>query len=306
MRIDQRNNGAVGSAAAYTIDRWKYVPSVANKISWGRNAGSPSSGPPGFPYWLGFATATSYTPTTSDLFCVQQGIEADMLGDLAWGAAGAQAVTLSFWAYDQLAGTYSGAIRNGDGTRSYPFTFPLAAGVWTKCAITIPGDTGGTWTLSGNGPGILLTFDLGGGSANRAPANAWVSGNFVGASGAANPVAALGTFAVTGVKLEIGSVATPYNRQSLAKSMADCQRYYQQAPSIYNFGAGVNGAQFNMSWPTRVTMRASPTLTVNFSQSNGLTSPTIAQVDADSFRVNGAMNTTSYGVIFSFTASAEL
>ena len=32
---------------------------------------------------------------------------------------------------------------------------------------------------------------------------------------------------MTGVKLEIGSVATPFNRQSPAKSMADCQRYYR-------------------------------------------------------------------------------
>ena len=47
-------------------------------------------------------------------------------------------------------------------------------------------------------------------------------------TGSVNVVATNGaTFYVTGVKLEIGSVATPFNRQSLAKSMADCQRYYQ-------------------------------------------------------------------------------
>ena len=52
----------------------------------------------------------------------------------------------------------------------------------------------------------------------------------MGATGTASIVATNGAgFYVTGVKLEIGSVATPYNRQSLAKSMADCQRYYQKA-----------------------------------------------------------------------------
>ena len=52
--------------------------------------------------------------------------------------------------------------------------------------------------------------------------------NYIGATGAVSVVATNGaSFNVTGVKLEIGSVATPYNRQSLAKSMADCQRYYQ-------------------------------------------------------------------------------
>ena len=45
-------------------------------------------------------------------------------------------------------------------------------------------------------------------------------------------------FYVTGVKLEIGNVATPYNRQSLAKSMADCQRYYQSlAPGMRGYTA---------------------------------------------------------------------
>ena len=53
-------------------------------------------------------------------------------------------------------------------------------------------------------------------------------GIIVGATGAVSVVATNGaSFNMTGVKLEIGTVATPFNRQSLAKSMADCQRYYQ-------------------------------------------------------------------------------
>ena len=54
-------------------------------------------------------------------------------------------------------------------------------------------------------------------------------GKFIGVTGSVSIVATSGaTFNLTGVKLEIGSVATPFNRQSLAKSMADCQRYYYQ------------------------------------------------------------------------------
>ena len=77
---------------------------------------------------------------------------------------------------------------------------------------------------------VLCRFDLGSGANLRGPANAWASGNLYGATGAVNVIGTNGaTFYLTGVKLEIGSVATPFNRQSLAKSMADCQRYYQQA-----------------------------------------------------------------------------
>ena len=49
-------------------------------------------------------------------------------------------------------------------------------------------------------------------------------------------------FLITGVKLEIGSVATPFNRQSLAKSMADCQRYY-------SIGAALATGYITVSWP---------------------------------------------------------
>ena len=58
---------------------------------------------------------------------------------------------------------------------------------------------------------------------------AWASANFIGANWRGTTLSPTNgaNFYLTGVKLEIGSVATPFNRQSLAKSMADCQRYYQ-------------------------------------------------------------------------------
>ena len=228
MRIDQRNAGAAGTASAYTVDRWQYVGAQASKISWQRSSSGPVNF--GFPYALWLNSTSAYTPLAGDYFFFNQPIEADMITDFAWGTPQAQPVTLSFWAWCSLAGTLSGAIRNGTTpTRSYLFTFSLpTASTWTKIVVTIPGDTGGTWLASGNGVGLYLRFDLGSGSTYRGAAGFWANGDYMGVTGAQSIVATNGaTFYVTGVKLEIGSVATPFNRQSLAKSMADCQRYYQ-------------------------------------------------------------------------------
>ena len=90
-----------------------------------------------------------------------------MVGDLAFGAAGAQPVTLSFLALSNQTGTFGGALNSGGGSsgRSYPFTYSIpVANIWTKIAITIPGDTAGTWTMKGNATGLIVIFDLGSGS----------------------------------------------------------------------------------------------------------------------------------------------
>jgi hypothetical protein len=262
MRIDQRGvaSGAGGTAAGYTIDRWQYSGIQAGKGTWTR----PNVACPGFPYALMFTSSSAYAVVNNDIFLFLQNIEADMISDFAWGTPNAQPVTLSFWAYSSLIGTFSGGIRNLAIQRAYPFTYSIStANTWTKISVTIPGDTVGAWPLSGNGIGATLGFSLGAGTGTySAPANVWGSTYALAAPGAVSVVGTNGAiFQITGVKLEIGSVATPFNRQSLAKSMADCQRYYQtlgQAMLVSGYSAAGNNLYFPMPFP--VVMRAAPTV----------------------------------------------
>jgi hypothetical protein len=278
-RIDQRNAGASGTANGYTVDRWVYSGSQASKGSWGRNIGGPSL-PSGFPYCLGFVSSSAYTLLASDTFAFDQAIEADMISDFAWGTPNAQLVTLSFWFIASASGTFSGSICNYAATRSYPFIFSLPVSAWTKFVITIPGDTAGSWVTSGNGGGLHVRFDLGCGSTYRAAAGAWVAGNFVGVNGAVSIVATNGAYCyVTGVKLEVGSVATAFNRQSLAKSMADCQRYYQVLTGLQLGGNAINaGANTTQSIILSPPMRASPTCTQGSLSYGNATSASTAAV----------------------------
>ena len=265
MRIDQRNNGASGTATGYTADRWIYNGSQASKGTWQRSPGALSAS--GFTYWLAFTSSSAYTPLAADSFVFAQSIEADMVSDFSFGAAAAQSIALSFWIASSLTGQFGGSIRNYAGTRSYPFSFSLpVANTWTRIAIVIPGDTTGTWVMFGNAGALIVSFDLGAGANFRAAAGAWVAGNITGATGDVNVVATNGaTISLTGVKLEVGSVATPYPRQSLAKSMADCQRYYQRiggSASTDFFVQCYQVAGQNLATTLTIQqMRAAPTVT---------------------------------------------
>jgi hypothetical protein len=265
MRIDQRNGGASGTAInAYTADRWKFWAVAASKGSWRQ---TPGATVPGFPYCLGFTSSSAYALVAGDYFLFGQFIEAEMISDFAFGTANAQPITLSFWAYSSLGGTFGGTITNSAQNRSYPFSYALVAATWTKVVITIPGDTTGTWSLTGVGSGLALYFAFGVGTTYSAPsANSWQAGTYFAPTGSVSVVGTNGaTFYVTGVKLEVGSVATPYNRQSLAKSMADCQRYFQKlggsiVADILLQGnataAGANGPGSSIGY---APMRAAPT-----------------------------------------------
>jgi hypothetical protein len=309
MRIDQRNNGASGTATTtYTVDRWYYGANQAAKGTWQRGSGPMVFG---VPYCLSFVSSSAYVALATDNFRFEQSIEADMVSDFAWGTSGAQPVTLSFYVLSSLTGTFSGVICNYTTvTRSYPFTFSIpTATTWQKVVINITGYTVGTWVMSGNGGALYIRFDLGSGANFRGPANAWASANYTGATGAQSVVATNGALLnITGVKLEVGNVATPFNRQSLAKSMADCQRYYNAMNRIYVNPASLPAASaFAQTITMPTTMRAAPTITlanVTYSNASGLATQ---QVTPGSF--NAYANGTTAGVAWSladYLLSAEL
>jgi hypothetical protein len=306
MRIDQRWNGAAETAInTYTVDRWQYQASQASKLTWGRTTSFPQAS---FPYYWGSQSSSAYASVAADYFLLSQIIEADMISDFQWGSANAQPVTLSFWVYSSLTGTFTGAIR-GASTRSYPFTYSIPiANTWTRIVVVIPGDTGGSWVLSGNAMGAQLVFDLGSGSTNRGPANAWAaSGFYLGATGAVSVVGTNGAFFnVTGVKLEIGSVATPFNRQSLTKSLADCQRYYfinGFDQNYYSSASGFISTNYNLP----VTMRASPTIVLSGQSYTNATTLASAVLNASAVKFySSAVATGPAYFSATFTASAEL
>jgi hypothetical protein len=263
MRIDQRNAGAALVPAPinqYTVDRLLYSASQAGKYNFQQNAFA-GTGPEGFPNYAGFVVASAYTASAAEFFSTSQRIEGFSISDLGWGTAAAKTVTLSFWVQSSLAGLHSGALVNGSFNRSYPYGFTIGAvNTWEYKTITIPGDTTGTWNAT-NGIGIGVTFNLGCGSDFLGTANAWAAANKSGVTGAISVVGTSGaTFYITGVQLEPGTVATPFERRSYGQELALCQRYYEvidYMPVGITFAANGDTRHFT-SFVT--TKRVAPTM----------------------------------------------
>jgi hypothetical protein len=266
MRVDQRNAGVEVNPAVnqtYYLDRWIAISSAASKYKIGQNAGAVTP-PTGYTSYLGLTSLSAYTVGSGEVFAVRHKIEGLNVSDLAWGTASAATVTLSFWVRSSLTGTFGGALTNSASDRSYPFTYTISvANTWEQKTVTIAGDTSGTW-LTTNGIGINVTFSIGASSTVSGTAGAWAAASYASATGATSVVGTSGaTFYVTGVQLEVGTVATPFERQIYNVQLAQCQRYYYRvtaAGSSRNFGVGyvTSTTLAEAVQPFPVTMRDEP------------------------------------------------
>jgi len=333
MEIDQRNAGAaqnnVAAVTTYFLDRFTYYGTTSARFSIGQNVGAVTP-PAGFSSYLGLSSLAATTPGASDLYVVGQRIEGVNIPDLAWGTASARSITLSFWVRSSATGTFGGALGNSAVNRNYVFSYTIsAANTWEYKTITVPGDTTGTW-LTTTGTGIILWFNFASGSSNLGAAGSWGSSFFYGPTGAVNVLANNGaTFYLTGVQLEVGTVATPFERRHFGQELALCQRYYQKtfeqsiAPAQNAGGAGgltapgsVANVSFNASWWFACPMRAQPTV-VTFApdqasadwtdQGGARPTAAITTIGSSSVGIRGQGSVLAGGYyIINATASAEL
>jgi hypothetical protein len=266
MVIDQRNAGAsvsfAASSSGYTVDRMQF--SNITDGSWTAQRSTTTA--------TGFTNSLLCTVTAADaslaatqFATIVQYIEGFNIGDLGWGTASAQTVTLSFWVRSSLTGTFGGSIVNSGQDRSYPFTYTInSANTFEQKTVTIAGDTSGTW-LTNNGIGIRVYFGLGVGSTYSGTAGAWGATLYISATGATSVVGTNGaTFYITGVQLEKGSTATSFDYRPYGTELALCQRYYYKtiatgADSPFGMGSVTTATIADIIVPFPINMRTAPT-----------------------------------------------
>jgi hypothetical protein len=268
MRIDQRNAGAAvtvnANAFFFDVDRFAFIGQASDGVFTAQqlSAGSPS----GFTNYMRATVTTADTSLGSDQFYnLFQNIEGFNVADFGLGSSAAQTFTLSFWVRSSLTGTFGGSFRNSALNRVYPFTYTInSANTWEYKTLTIAGDTSGTW-VTNNGIGLRISWSLGAGTNRKAAAGSWQALNVSGANGETAWISTAGaTWDITGVQLEKGTVATPFERRPFGMELALCQRYCyvirgdQGNGSTNGIGSGVwNGADgspivVNLPVPLRV------------------------------------------------------
>ena len=266
MQVDQRNGGALYTMvnATYGLDRWTGLSSAASKYSVQRLTTTP---PAGFGYYQRFTSLAATADTASAYYNFYQVIEGFNATKLAWGTASAKSVLLSFWVRSSLTGTFGGALRNAGsgGFYSYAFTYTInSANTWEYKTISITGSTAGTWG-STNDAGVNLFFDLGCNSAETQAAGSWQNANKLGANGCVRLIGTnAATLDITGVQLEAGSVATPFEFEDIGTTERKCQRYYEWGVASGSGYAQITaifdaGSTSNIDF--KVSKRAVPTMT---------------------------------------------
>jgi len=266
-------------------------------------------------------TTADASPAAGDYVLLNQRIEAQNLQNLAFGTSSAKAITLSFWIRSNKTGTIATEVYHHDASKHFNSNFTIdSADTWEHKKITIDGNTADIIN-NDNGIGFLVYWWFASGSSyntsqstgtwNNTNANRATTYNLADTVG--NEVY------VTGVQLEIGEQATPFEHRPYADELASCMRYYQTAvPSTGDvFGTrmlfGGHIVSGNNTFGTVfhiVPMRAAPTITFNNLAFNGYPTgdPTLNGYGLTNFEVYKTANANNNGsyYLFGYEANAEL
>jgi len=263
MVIDQRNAGAsvtrASSTSGYSLDRWNISNLTGGTYTAQQSTDVPTNA--GFSYSLkATVTVADTSITTTENAAFFQPIEGYNIADLRFGYSNASSVTLSFWVKSTVTGTFSCCLTNSDNSRANPQSFTInSSNTWEQKTITFAGDTSGTW-LTTNGIGLFVYVWLAAGPTYQGSAG-WNGSSIYAITGQANAMSTIGNvFAITGVQLEAGSTASPFEYRSYGTELALCQRYFELVSQFVGKATSATQAEGTITF--MVQKRAAPSLSV--------------------------------------------
>ena len=266
MQVSQRGTDLNDvSHGDYCADRFEVIKANTDELVI--NYDQSTDAPDGFSnsFKLSVGTVESAIDT-NEYVMINQRIEAQNLQHLKYGTSSAETLTLSFHVKSSVTGTYALSVFQSDGTKYYSATYTISsANTWEYKTIKINGNTADAIN-NDNGAGLRLSWTLSSGSNFTSGSNdAWGdSTNWAVGHNASWITTSSATFFVTGVQLEVGEQATPFEHRSFGEELALCQRYYYKLiidSDADSFATGSNNSTTTSEHSIifAQTMRANPT-----------------------------------------------
>jgi len=254
-----------------------------------------SDAPEGFKYSHKITVGSASANTVLGYFFTK--IEAqNIITPLGWdGAGNGSNAVLSFWVKSSVTGKYSTYSRNNADTENYIKTFTInSANTWEYKTLSITPPTAGTWTTD-NTTGLQVSFGISGSaSANAVASEGWHTANYIMTTDSTDLYTNAGaTWQITGIQLEKGDIATPFEHRSYGEELPLCQRYYQRFDAEQNLGCwGARSSTLLSGGVSFITtMRSAPSTTVfgqpDFYGLSETTSETVWNAGTGSTSVNG-------------------
>jgi len=270
MKVAQRSTSVTGigaTAGYFTCDRWIY--SVAGSHAGRFTMTQTADGPSGFASCLKLDCTTADTSIAAgELAIIRQHFEGQDLQQIKKGTSDAEKVTVSFYVKASAAFTFGLELFDSDNDRQITKLFSTTTD-WVRHEITFPADTTGAFT-NDTARSLDLSFWI---HAGATYAGGTLNTTAFASTTTANRAAGIDSFFsstdnnffLTGVQMELGSQATPFEHRSFGEELALCQRYYQQIVGVSDqtcLGYGrANGTSIaEVAVPLAVSLRASPTL----------------------------------------------
>ena len=243
MAIAQRNSGTVASVNAsgfYTLDRWNYGEAGQGTVSLSQESNAALQAVSEFHEAFLVNVTTADTSLEAGHNCIiRQTLLANDVGHrVGQGTSRANPLTLSFWIKCVKTGLNIVELRNIDSARSCSLSYTVSASdTWEFKTVTFPADTGGSVPPDDFGEHFQLNFWFSAGTTYTSGTLQTAWGSLVSANRAVGQVnhhdSTSNTVALSGVQLEIGSTATPFEKLSFNDNLEECRQYYQKS---YKYG----------------------------------------------------------------------
>jgi len=269
MQVAQRGTSvsSVTSGGYLTADRWN--EGITTQGTWTISVENDAPTGSGFRKslkWL--CTTADASPAAGDNLQFFTTLEGQNLQQIKKGTAAAEQLTLSFWVKSNVTGTYVAELYDADNNRQTSKQYTISAsGTWEYKTITFAADTTGAFD-NDNQLSLYAIFGLGAGSnftsgtLQTSWASATTANRFVGQVNLAS--ATNNYWQITGVQLEVGDTATPFEFLPVDVELAACQRYYyRNTPGTVDGHYGLaqvrSTTQFEFTMLFPVSLRVRPT-----------------------------------------------